>query len=97
MFTFLIISLVYIYLFITKCLHYHLICSALSSYEGKGEPIGSVLEATGDKWVGEGSITGVRCQAGTLQVSKMSHSGLEQKENQDPNGNAPCKEAACGG
>lgn len=26
--------------------------------EGEGESIGSVLEATGDEWVAEGSITG---------------------------------------
>lgn len=51
-FTCLIIWLVYIYLFITKCLHYHLICSALSSYGGKGGSVGSVLEAVGEEWVG---------------------------------------------
>lgn len=46
------------YLFITTCLHYHLIFSALSSYGGKGESIWSVLEAVGDEWVGKRSIAG---------------------------------------
>lgn len=35
--------------------------------------------------------------AGTLQVSQRTHSDLEQKGHQNPNGSAPYKEAACGG